>query len=238
MPKKHAILPVKDVKQQHFLMMLGHYMRKTKRIEVMDKDNKLPDWVDHAKTACFKELAPLSKHWLYHRMACVMRRVYMRHPIGVGQLTKTFGGLNKQRGVRPNKTGRGAKKNIRYCLQAAEKNGWIKKGEKGRVMTVAGLNFMEDFARRLKQSRMVKQYRRRRNRTRRLKERLQKKEKHDEMVAKGLIDPNGDHAITAGGDGGDDEDDADQGTMGGIDQEYVDVQADDQDTMDVVQEFD
>merc|ERR1719216_838007 len=87
----------------------------------------------------------------------------------------------------------------------------MKKGEKGRVMTVAGLNFMEDFAKRLKRSRMVKQYRRRRNRQRRLKWRLQKEEEHKEMVAKGLIDPNGDHAITAGGDGGDDEDDADQG---------------------------
>jgi len=233
MPKRHAILPVKDVKQQYFILRLGHYLRKTKRIEVMDKDHKLPEWVDHAKTGCFKELAPINKHWLYHRMASVMRRVYMRHPVGVGGLARRYGGLNKRRGVRPNKTGVGAQKNIRYVLQAAEKNGWMRKAEKGRVFTREGLNFMEEFAGRIPRSRMVRQYWRRRKKQDRLLRKLKRKEHWEKMVALGIYKVDGDHAITAGGG----DDGAEQDTMGGGDDEdYEHVQAD-QGDMEMVREF-
>lgn len=48
------------------------------------------------QTARFKELAPYDEDWFYTRVASVARHLYMRSPVGVGAVTKIFGG--KQRG--------------------------------------------------------------------------------------------------------------------------------------------
>lgn len=48
------------------------------------------------QTARFKELAPYDDDWFYTRVASVARHLYMRSPVGVGAVTKIFGG--KQNG--------------------------------------------------------------------------------------------------------------------------------------------
>lgn len=44
------------------------------------------------QTARFKELAPYDDDWFYTRVASVVRHLYMRSPVGVGAVTKIFGG--------------------------------------------------------------------------------------------------------------------------------------------------
>jgi hypothetical protein len=57
---------------------------------------KVPEWVDLVKSARFKELAPYDEDWYYTRCAALARHIYFRSPVGVGAVTKIFGGENKQ----------------------------------------------------------------------------------------------------------------------------------------------
>jgi len=145
---------------------------------------KLPEWVDVVKTGCFKELPPNHMDWLYQRMAAVIRRVYMREPSGVGALARRFGGKNKRRGVRPNKTGKGSRKIIRHCLQTFEKLHWMEKAERGRKMTRQGKVFMDEFSLRIRRSPMVTAYWKRRAMKLRLKKKLQRKRKIEKAMAR------------------------------------------------------
>lgn len=52
----------------------------------------MPDWVDLVKSARFKELAPYDEDWYYTRCAALARHIYFRSPVGVGAVTKIFGG--------------------------------------------------------------------------------------------------------------------------------------------------
>ena len=53
---------------------------------------KVPEWVDLVKSARFKELAPYDEDWYYTRCAALARHIYFRSPVGVGAVTKIFGG--------------------------------------------------------------------------------------------------------------------------------------------------
>jgi ribosomal protein S19E (S16A) len=55
---------------------------------------KVPEWVDLVKSARFKELAPYDEDWYYTRCAALARHIYFRSPVGVGAVTKIFGGEN------------------------------------------------------------------------------------------------------------------------------------------------
>lgn len=55
---------------------------------------KCPDWVDLVKSARFKELAPYDPDWFYVRCAALVRHIYFRSPVGVGSVTKIFGGMS------------------------------------------------------------------------------------------------------------------------------------------------
>jgi small subunit ribosomal protein S19e len=55
---------------------------------------KVPEWVDLVKSAKFKELAPYDEDWYYTRCAALARHMYIRSPVGVGAVTKIFGGTH------------------------------------------------------------------------------------------------------------------------------------------------
>lgn len=55
---------------------------------------KLPSYVDYIKTGKSKELAPYDKDWYYIRAASVARHIYLRRGVGVGALTKVYGGVS------------------------------------------------------------------------------------------------------------------------------------------------
>jgi len=219
MPKRHAILPVKDVSQQGFVRLLGHWLKKNKKID-------LPDWVDVVKTGAFKELPPAHGDWLYQRMAAIMRRVYMREPSGVGALCRRFGGNNKRRGVRPNHRANGSRGLIRYCMHAAEKQGWMYKASRGRKMTRKGKQFMDEFSGRCSRSYMVRMYWQRRKGLTHLKALMRKEKWKARKIRNGLWEDRGDHAHQSKTKGG----------ANALDQSYVGVETA-QGNVEVVEEF-
>ncbi len=98
------------------------------------------------KTGAHKERAPDSPDWWYVRCASVLRKIYLKGPIGTERLRIEYGG-RKRRGARPNKFHKGSGAIVRTVLQQLERAGFVKKrGNKGREMTDIGRSYMDKLS--------------------------------------------------------------------------------------------
>ena len=140
---KMPSITVKDVDQHAFVKAFAAFLKKTGKMRV-------PDSVDLIKSARFKELAPNDADWFYIRAAAVLRHIYMRSPVGVGAVTKIFGG-RKKNGVRPSHFCRGSGGVARKALQALEGLKLIEKTEGGRKITVQGRRDLDRIAAQVRQ---------------------------------------------------------------------------------------
>ncbi|KAH9388528.1 PREDICTED: 40S ribosomal protein S19-like [Rhagoletis zephyria] len=131
---------VKDVDQSDFVVALSAFLKKSGKL-------KVPEWSDLVKTAVYKELAPYDEDWFYTRCASVARHLYHRQPVGVGALTKIYGGRFR-RGVRPSHYKRGGTSVARKSLQALEAINWVEKDANsgGRRLTSAGYKDLDRIA--------------------------------------------------------------------------------------------
>jgi small subunit ribosomal protein S19e len=127
-------------------------------IEVVAKELKnndkvqTPEWAHVVKTGHGKERLPDSLDWWFMRVASILRKVYVRGPIGVSKLRRYYG-VKKNRGVKPERFTKAGGKIIRTCLQqleAAELVRHVEKGvHKGRVITPKGQAFLDSMAKQL-----------------------------------------------------------------------------------------
>ncbi len=112
---------------------------------------EIPDWVKYVKTGSGKQRQPDDSEWWYIRSASVLRKIYLKGPIGVQRLRSIYGNL-KNRGHKPSHFKRGSGKILRVILQDLEKSGYIvqnKKGKKGRIVTSEGQKFLDNVAKKL-----------------------------------------------------------------------------------------
>jgi len=119
-----------------------------KLAEKLKKEYKItpPEWAKWVKTGVHKERQPEDPDWWYIRMAAVLRKVYMRGPIGTERLRSLFGG-KRDRKVKPYKARKGSGSIIRKSLQQLEEAGLVStlKG-KGRIVTPKGQSFVDNTA--------------------------------------------------------------------------------------------
>lgn len=102
--------------------------------------------MDIIKTAKFKELSPDDPDWFYVRCASILRHLYHRSPVGVGSLTKMYGG-RKRNGVHPSHFCRSSDGNARKALQALEGVKLIEKHpDGGRKLTPQGQRDLDRIA--------------------------------------------------------------------------------------------
>jgi len=134
---------LKDVPAQSFINFYARHLQRAHKVP-------LPKWADIVKTGIHKELAPLDNNWFYIRMAAVARRLYLRDAVGIGALTKIFGGAKKN-GVRPSHFVKGSEVIARTAVKALEKLKLAeivpKKG--GRRLTPAGRRELDQIAKRV-----------------------------------------------------------------------------------------
>lgn len=105
-----------------------------------------PSWVMFAKTGCFKERIPVDPDWWYVRAASILRKLYVKGPLGVSRLATEYGGRKRGRRKPPHfrKAGRN---HIRKILQQLEKSGLVHKVDrKGRHLTSKGMSFLDSLA--------------------------------------------------------------------------------------------
>ena len=111
---------------------------------------KPPEWTLFVKTGAHKERSPDDPDWWYVRCASILRKVYLRGPIGTERLRIDYGG-KKRRGAKPNKFHKGSGAIVRTALQQLERAGFImKQGNKGREMTNIGRSYMDKLSAALK----------------------------------------------------------------------------------------
>ncbi|MFW9890295.1 MAG: 30S ribosomal protein S19e [Candidatus Thorarchaeota archaeon] len=111
---------------------------------------KPPEWALFVKTGAHKERSPDDPDWWYMRCASILRKVYLRGPIGTERLRIDYGGKTR-RGAKPNRFHKGSGAVVRTALQQLERAGFImKQGNKGREMTNIGRSYMDKLSAALK----------------------------------------------------------------------------------------
>ncbi len=105
-----------------------------------------PEWAEFAKTGVQTEKAPIQADWWYTRAASVLRKVYVKGPIGTSKLAAEYGGFN-DRGSKPNRAVKGSRSIIRRSLMQLESAGLVAKNKNnGRVVTPKGQALLDNAA--------------------------------------------------------------------------------------------
>ncbi len=108
---------------------------------------KPPAWAPFVKTGIHREKSPTNRDWWYGRLAAVLRKVYLRGPVGTERLAAEFGG-KRDDGSAPKHPRQGSRSIVRECLQQLEKLGYVKTLErKGRVVTPKGQALLDKRSR-------------------------------------------------------------------------------------------
>ncbi len=136
---------MKDVSPQKLIEKLSEELKRNENI-------KPPEWAKYVKTGVCSERPPLQKDWWFLRSAAILRKIYLRGPIGVQRLRTAFG-TKRRRGHKPAHHKKAGGKIIRLILQQLESAGYIKKTEKprkGRIITSKGQKILSKVAKELK----------------------------------------------------------------------------------------
>ncbi|NOZ81861.1 MAG: 30S ribosomal protein S19e [Candidatus Micrarchaeota archaeon] len=98
------------------------------------------------KAGAYAERPPIQDDFWYIRCAAILRKLYLKGPLGTSRLRTMFGG-KRRRGHKPPKFRKAGGKFIRTMLQQLEAEGLVKtvKG-KGRIVTPKGQSFLDKIA--------------------------------------------------------------------------------------------
>ncbi len=107
-----------------------------------------PSFTVWVKTGAHRERAPQQNDWWFMRTASILYRVFKDGPVGTESLRTYYGG-RKNRGVKPEKFVKASGKIIRTCMQALEKQGFVKKSKKGRIITSKGHKYLNEIAKKI-----------------------------------------------------------------------------------------
>jgi len=124
----------------------------TKTAEELKNTIKMPEWANYVKTGVSRERPPEDANWWYARAASLLRKIYVKGPMGVAKLRAKYGG-RKNFGHRPAHVRLGGGKIIRTILQDLEKAQLVETTEKpvkGRKLTPQGEKFLIKMAKEVK----------------------------------------------------------------------------------------
>jgi len=133
------LVKVNDVPADKLIEELATHLKRVPEIEP-------PAWASIVKTGSHADRPPQSKDWWYVRAASVMRKVYLKGPLGVERLESAYGG-SKQVGYFPKHhrdAGSSAVRKILKGLERAELVG--KQGTSGRVLTPKGVALLDKIS--------------------------------------------------------------------------------------------
>ena len=111
-----------------------------------NEDIPAPSWIPFVKTGAHADKPPQDPDWWYTRCASILRKIYLRGPIGVNELRRIYGGGRPSGyGAAHHKSAGGAI--IRNAIHGLEKLGYLEKVEKkGRVISRQGMKKLDRLA--------------------------------------------------------------------------------------------
>ncbi|KYH41887.1 MAG: 30S ribosomal protein S19 [Candidatus Bathyarchaeota archaeon B26-2] len=133
-----------DVPPSLLIERLSEYLKKN-----VD-EVKPPPWAFIVKTGVHAQRPPQDPDWWFVRCASLLRKVYVKGPIGIERLRSEYGG-RKDRGVLPEHSKKGSGAIIRKALQQLEEAGLIEtiKG-RGRMITPKGRGLLDSLSTEIK----------------------------------------------------------------------------------------
>ena len=134
---------VYDVPPEQLIKKVAEKLKENENIQP-------PEWAPYVKTGAHREKPPEDSDWWYTRVAAVLRKVYIKGPIGIEHLRAEFGG-KRDRGSKRYHPVKGSGSIVRKALQQLEAAGYVKKnGTRGRVITPEGQRLLDNTAHEVK----------------------------------------------------------------------------------------
>lgn len=130
---------VYDVPPDDLIALVAADLQKSKKAAP-------PEWAPFVKTGVHREKAPQDPAWWYTRLAAILRKVYLRGPVGTERLAGAFGG-RRDLGSAPYHPRKGSRSVVRTCLQQLEDLKYVQTVEGGgRTITAAGQSYLDNKA--------------------------------------------------------------------------------------------
>jgi small subunit ribosomal protein S19e len=106
----------------------------------------MPEWAQFAKSGVHNERPPRQDNWWYVRSAAVLRKIYVKGPLGTERLRTMFGGRKTDMDG-PEHFRKASGKTIRTILQQLEEAGLVETVDgEGRALTAAGQSFLDNLS--------------------------------------------------------------------------------------------
>ena len=117
--------------------------------EEVDEINP-PAWTLFAKTGVHTQRPPTNPNWWFVRSASVLRKIYVKGPIGIELLRQEYGG-RIDKGVKPEHAAKGSGSIIRNIIRQLSKAGLVKTYRtQGRVVTNEGRRLLDRLSTEIK----------------------------------------------------------------------------------------
>jgi small subunit ribosomal protein S19e len=109
-----------------------------------------PTWVSLVKTGSHVQRPPQNPDWWFARCASLLRKIYVKGPIGIERLRSEYGG-RIGRGVRPGHARKGGGAMIRKALQQLQAAGLVEPlRNRGRIVTSEGRRLVDRLSTEIK----------------------------------------------------------------------------------------
>jgi len=109
-----------------------------------------PEWTLFARTGVHTQRPPTNPDWWFVRCASIIRKIYVKGPIGIEKLRQEYGG-RIDRGARPEHASKGGGAIVRNALQQLQKAGLVKpQRTEGRIVTSEGRQLLDRLSTELK----------------------------------------------------------------------------------------
>lgn len=134
------MVTVYDVPAEKLILKVSEKLKENDKIVP-------PDWAEFAKTGIQAERAPVQSDWWYTRAASIMRKLYVKGPMGTSKLAGEYGGFT-DRGSKPNRAVKGSRNIVRKCLIQLQDAGLLEeaKDKQGRKISPAGQKLLDNAA--------------------------------------------------------------------------------------------
>ena len=109
-----------------------------------------PAWTPFAKTGVFTQRPPTNPDWWFIRCSAILRKIYLKGPIGIEKLRQEYGG-RLDRGAKPEHARKGSGAIARNAIQQLQTAGLVEpQRNEGRVVTNEGRQLLDKLSTELK----------------------------------------------------------------------------------------
>lgn len=109
-----------------------------------------PVWASLVKTGSHVKNPPQDPNWWFTRCASILRKIYMKGPIGVERLRSEYGG-RASHGTQPQRAKKGGGAILRKALQQLEAAGLVEPlRNRGRIVTKSGRQIFDRLSAEIK----------------------------------------------------------------------------------------